>query len=389
MTTIALFSQELLNIDSAISQYAEQIAQYKQQKKQILTQAKLAQKAIDAIASVKESLPTSAWEAFVQAASELLGLNPLMVIKQETVTVMAQEIQVEDERASLVDRPKVENSSNEYFQWQPTSNDSVAVYFNIAKGRNHCLYLSANNKANLSLWGERVSEWLEGKVKLELRLSKRMPYKYELKIVGNISDDLVGTLTQFNIGKSPSYQLSSRLEDCPESSRMGQSYELACPTVLVGQKFESENGQFQVVEQPAYNPDRDRVEACVICARHSDPSWVDRKCSKPISDLLSLKLIGFVPKKVDCPDWHLERVSTVYQQYKMYKALNDGTLIKQHIGFVAFDSINSRWYGTKVNSAVSVVYGSTKNECAIALRAWYIDTHQEPKYFALVSAARE
>lgn len=379
MTTLALFTQELSTIELSISELSQQIAQYRQQKKQILTQAKLAQKAIDAIAIASEQLSESAFNGLKSAIANLLGFSTTAPnLEVETVTVTSEAIELEDDRAELIEQRKAVNDSNEYFAWQPTSNDAVAVYFNIAKGRNHALYLSANNKANLSLWGARISDWLEGKVKLELRLSKRMPYKYELKIVGNISDDLIGTLTSFNIGKSPSYQLSSRLEDCPETSRMGQSYELACPTVLIGQKFESTNGKFEVVEPPTYNPERERIEARVTCYWHTDQSWIDKRCSKPIEELLSLKSIGFVPKKVDCADWHLERTSNVYQHYKMFLAIENGTLAKQHIGFVGFDELHNRWYGTKVNSAVSVVNGDTKNDCAIALRAWYVKQSHKP-----------
>lgn len=379
MTTLALFTQELSGIENAIALLTEQIAQHKQQKKQLLTQAKIAQKAIDAIAAASEQLSESAMDGLKSAIANLLGFSTTAP-NLEISTVTVEAIEQEDQTAELVEQPQAVNDSNEYFTWQPTSNDAVAVYFNVLKGKNHCLYLSANNKANLSLWGDRISDWLEGKVKIELRLSKRMPYKYELKIVGNISDDLVGTLTQFNIGKSPSYQLSSRLEDCPETSRTGQSYELACPTVLIGQKFESTNATWTVIEAPHFDSERGLVARCA-CLAHTKKNYVGSSSRIAIDDLLSFKLFGFMPTNNGAPDWHLERVSNVFQHYKMFLTSDDGTFASQHIGFVSFDDVNSRWYGTKSNSAVSVVFGSTKNECAIALRTWYIDTYRQPGYY--------
>lgn len=380
--TLTILASELSALDQNIEQLIEQIAQYRQQKKQLLAQAKLAQKAIDAIAIAKESLNSSAFEGLKNAIANFLGFSTIAPnLEIETVTVEA--IEQEDKTANLVERPKVvavENASNEMFAWQQTLSDRVATYFNLGKGVNHALYLAANNKNQLSGWGNSVADWMGGKSRLEIRTSKRMPYKYEAKLVGNISDDLVGFLTQFNFSKPLHGQVFSNLEDCPASSLTGQHIELACPTVLIGQKYQSTNATWQVIESVTDSEFGEVVARCA-CLSHSNKDYVGKSKRICLSDFINFELVGFMPTDTDAPDWHLERISKIDRHYKMYLALNDGTIARQAIGYVRYCPVNSHWYATNNNSAREIATAATKNEAALKLREYHIEHYRKPDYY--------
>ena len=127
--TLAILTSELSAVDSTIANLLDQVAEYRRQKRILVNQQKLANKALSATASAKEVLSESAFDGLKSAIANLLGLATtassagdrriLPTLEIETVTV--EVIETEDLSAELVDRPRVENSSNELFAWQETS----------------------------------------------------------------------------------------------------------------------------------------------------------------------------------------------------------------------------------------------------------------------------
>ena len=89
-----------------------------------------------------------------------------------------------EEVEELIKNPVKKNTSNDFFAWQPTSNEAIATYFNIKTGRTQAVYFAANNKQRLSEIETKLMKWFPG-ISCSKRMAQRMTeYKYELKVIG-------------------------------------------------------------------------------------------------------------------------------------------------------------------------------------------------------------
>ena len=197
MNTIAIsvLDNQLSNIDA-------QLTQLKELKRTISNKKKLASKAVNKLESGLEAIE----KAFIELGEtgEELKAIVLKKINEHFKLFLSEPILENCElSSSLVKFPKKENTSNEYFTFEPTNNSAVSTYFNVAKAKVQSTYIAANNKNNLESVGTNLARIINN-ISYEIREATRFTdYKYELKIKG-LDDNTIGWLTQWDYA-SPFY----------------------------------------------------------------------------------------------------------------------------------------------------------------------------------------
>lgn len=229
--TLSAFDTQLEQTNQQLEALQQKVAETKAIRKAIALKKRLAQKAftklnqaIEGINAVVEQLGADGAElqkAAITAVSEYLPVTTTGVEQAEETSAFPPVKADPEVSAKLVSFSRKKNDSNELFTWQPTANNQVSNYFNVARGTIQATYIGSNNKSRLQTVGNKLTEYLEG-ISFEVRKAQRLEYKYELKIRG-IDDDTLGWLTQFDFNQSFTAQLFKDLGDCPEESLQGQS----------------------------------------------------------------------------------------------------------------------------------------------------------------------
>ncbi|MDJ0717481.1 MAG: hypothetical protein QNJ54_25220 [Prochloraceae cyanobacterium] len=207
-----VFNQKLSELDKTIISLKSALERTKQEKKEIVSQQRLVEKALDTFKTTVDKISWSG-EALEYLKSQILGLIP------------GNQVQ-EDKVEELTDRPIKENKSNDFFSWQPTSNEAISNYFNVSRGQTQATYIGSNSKQRLEAIENKLIQWLPG-VSTSLRKAQRLPYTYELK-VKNLDDNTIGWLTAIDFSKPSAPQLKQDLSECPQEYLTGQAFELCC-----------------------------------------------------------------------------------------------------------------------------------------------------------------
>ena len=207
-----VFNQKLSELDKTIISLKSALERTKQEKKEIVSQQRLVEKALDTFKTTVKKVSWSG-EALEYLKSQILGLIP------------GNQVQ-EDKVEELTDRPIKENKSNDFFSWQPTSNEAISNYFNVSRGQTQATYIGSNSKQRLEAIENKLIQWLPG-VSTSLRKAQRLPYTYELK-VKNLDDNTIGWLTAIDFSKPIAPQLKQDLSECPQEYLTGQAFELCC-----------------------------------------------------------------------------------------------------------------------------------------------------------------
>ncbi|MDJ0712873.1 MAG: hypothetical protein QNJ54_01475 [Prochloraceae cyanobacterium] len=207
-----VFNQKLSELDKTIVSLKSALERTKQEKKELVSQQRLVEKALDTFKTTVEKVSWSG-EALEYLKQQVWSLIP------------GNQIQ-EDKVEELTNRPTKENKSNDFFSWQPTSNEAISNYFNVSRGKTQATYIGSNSKQRLEEIENKLTQWLPG-VSTSLRKAQRLPYTYELK-VKNLDDNTIGWLTAIDFSKPIAPQLKQDLSECPQEYLTGQAFELCC-----------------------------------------------------------------------------------------------------------------------------------------------------------------
>ncbi|MDJ0718469.1 MAG: hypothetical protein QNJ54_30295 [Prochloraceae cyanobacterium] len=207
-----VFNQKLSELDKTIASLKEALERTKQEKKEIVSQQRLVEKALD---TFKTTVKKVSWSG-----------EALEYLKQQVWALIPGNRVQEDKVEELTNRPAKENKSNDFFSWQPTSNEAISNYFNVSKGQTQATYIGSNSKLLLEALENKLTQWLPG-VSTSLRKAQRLPYTYELKI-RNLDDNTIGWLTAIDFSKPIASQLKQDLSECPQEYLTGQAFELCC-----------------------------------------------------------------------------------------------------------------------------------------------------------------
>lgn len=197
MTTLALptLDNQLSALELELTQLQEQIKEKRAIKKAIALKKQTAVKVINKLETALLQI-SETFEELGESAAELKAIATSKI--SEYFPEQKTEPQQKTE-SNLVEFPQTKNDSNDYYTWQPTSNELVSNYFNVVKGRVQATYIGGNNKARLRSVGANLIKLLPN-VSFELRKAKRLTSTYELKITG-LTDNDIGWLTQFDFTK--------------------------------------------------------------------------------------------------------------------------------------------------------------------------------------------
>ncbi|MDJ0717148.1 MAG: hypothetical protein QNJ54_23520 [Prochloraceae cyanobacterium] len=202
-----VFNQKLSELDKIIISLKSALERTKQEKKELVSQHRLVEKALDTFKNTVEKISWSG-EALEYLKSQILGLIPGNQVQKNTVS-------------ELTDRPAKENKSNDFFSWQPTSNEAISNYFNVTTGKVKATYIGSNSQQNLETLESKLIQWLPG-ISTSIRKAKYLPFTYELKIL-RIDDNTINWLTGFDFSKPISPQLKSELPTPVENNNSSVS----------------------------------------------------------------------------------------------------------------------------------------------------------------------
>ena len=203
--TLSSLDTQLLNLDSELQKLQETIAQKKALRKQITQKKNLATKAIAKLETALLQV-NQTFEQLGESAQELRAIAETKIKDYFVIGSVSQGSEMNSEPEVKL----VETKSNDYFQWQTTSNPHIASFFDMQKGKTHCTYIGSNNKsvikslvANLSKLFPISTDTSRDKV--------RLGFKHEVKIWG-LDDNAIGWLTQFDFSKSFANQFKNQLK---------------------------------------------------------------------------------------------------------------------------------------------------------------------------------
>lgn len=234
--TLPTLDNQLSALELELAQLQNQIKEKKALKKAIALKKQTAGKVLAKLETALLQI-TETFEELGESAAELKAIATQKIKEY----FPAQEPKTEQAESNLVEFPKAENISNDYYTWQPTSNKLVSNYFNVATGKTQCTYIGGNDKARLKSVGANLihptgkskSPMIFG-VSFELRKAKRLNTNYELKITG-LDDDAIGWLTQFDFTKDFYPQFATILkkpEIEPELKLTGSNW-IAAPGAVI------------------------------------------------------------------------------------------------------------------------------------------------------------
>ena len=266
-----VFNQKLSELDKTIVSLKSALERTKQEKKEIVSQQRLVEKAIETFKTTVKKVSWSG-EALEYLKQQVWALIPGNQVQENTVE-------------ELTDRPAKENKSNDFFSWQPTSNEAISNYFNVSRGKTQATYIGSNSKQRLEAIENKLTQWLPG-ISTSLRKAQRLPYSYELK-VKNLDDNTIGWLTDLDFSKSIAPQLKQDLSSCPQEYLKGQANEVRSQESGV----KSEQASNSMASSEGNNPTSDSRLltsdfVCCLLPEHKRQT----ESTKPITEILSSSL---------------------------------------------------------------------------------------------------
>ena len=202
-----VFNQKLSELGKTIISLKDALERTKQEKKEIVSQQRLVEKAIDTFKTTVEKVRWSG-DAIEYLRQQVLGLIPGNQVQEET----------EEE---LIEYSNKEPDNNELFTWQPTSNEALANYFNLSAGKIQATYIGSKSKQRLEAIENKLMHWIPG-ISTSIRKAKHLPFTYELKIL-RLDDETIKWLTGFDFSKPISPQLKSESPTLEENNNSSVS----------------------------------------------------------------------------------------------------------------------------------------------------------------------
>ncbi len=151
-----VFNQKLSELDKTIISLKDALERTKQEKKEIVSQQRLVEKAIDTFKTTVDKISWSgeALEYLKKQVCALIGVQeppspptPPALHNDSLFPPTTQEQSEKiEKKEELVPRPAKENKSNDFFSLQPTSNEAISNYFNVSRGQTQATYMGSNSQ---------------------------------------------------------------------------------------------------------------------------------------------------------------------------------------------------------------------------------------------------